>query len=352
MNAIIMAGGYGTRLKSVTGDEPKPMAKLMGKPVLEHILALLKRSGVTTACLSLHYRPEVIRDYFGDGSRFGMRLEYHVEEAQLGTAGGVKACQDFYRDRDFLVLSGDCACDFDLRALIEAHHRHRPAVTMALSAHDAPVQYGTVLTDRMGRVVNFIEKPAWDRVVTDLVNTGIYVISPAAMEFVPEREPFDFARDLFPALMDAGQTILGVPREGYWTDIGTPRSYFQCNLDALDGKLRLENPPPMPPAQTAAARPRPGIVTIAEYRCAGRARLMRELSQRLMEAGEELHLDLDLSDGVGLRLPGCNVCIAPAPDREALLISTDETDAARTKALAQGCEELLRGVEGAAPPLL
>ena len=234
LKAIIMAGGEGTRLKSVTGDTPKPMARLCGKPVLEHILALLRRSGVGRACIALRYRPEVIREYFGDGARFGLALEYHVEEAELGTAGCVRACRNFYGEEDFLVISGDCACDFDLRALMDAHLRRRPAVTMALAAHESPLQYGTVLTDRDGRVVSFIEKPAWERVVSDLVNTGIYVLSPEAMEPVPtDGTACDFARDLFPALLEAHETILGLPMDGYWCDIGTPRAYHQCNLDAL-----------------------------------------------------------------------------------------------------------------------
>lgn len=327
MNAIIMAGGEGTRLKSVTGDTPKPMALLNGRPVLEHILNLLKRNGIKNACLTLRYRPEAIRAYFGDGARFGMRLSYHEETEPLGTAGGVRACRDFYGDRDFLVISGDCACDFDLRQLMEAHHRHRPAVTMALHVHETPLSYGTVLTDRQGRVVSFIEKPAWERVVSDLVNTGIYLISPAAMELVPEGRPYDFAKDLFPALLASGRQILGLPLEGYWCDIGTPRAYYQCNLDALDGALRLESteaaqPEAPKPAETETPRPASGV-TVVEYRCQGRARLMRELSRHLMEAGA----DFDPSDGLALRGgagEGGKVHIAPAADREAVVISADD----------------------------
>ena len=345
-----MAGGEGRRLKSVTGDTPKPMALLAGKPVLEHILNLLKQNGVSDACLTLRYRPELIRDYFGGGERFGMRLAYHIETVPLGTAGGVRACAEFYGDRDFLVISGDCACDFDLRALMEAHRRHRCAVTMALYPHEAPLPYGTVLTSRDGKVVSFIEKPDWERVVSDLVNTGVYVVSPDAMGFVPEDAPFDFAKDLFPVLMSAGREIFGLPMEGYWCDIGTPRAYFQCNLDALDGRLRLAA------AEGADAAPEPGsrakseektsaaseaekarreAVARVELRCRGRARLMRELSQKLMEAGTEF----DASDGLSLRAHGGSVRVAPAPDREALVISAD------SDALARDYEALIRGLE-------
>lgn len=339
-----MAGGEGKRLKSVTGDTPKPMALLAGKPVLEHILNLLKQNGVSEACLTLRYRPELIRDYFGDGSRFGMRLAYQIESRPLGTAGGVRACAEFYGDRDFLVISGDCACDFDLRAMMEAHRRHKSAVTMALYPHEAPLPYGTVLTSRDGKVVSFIEKPDWERVVSDLVNTGVYIVSPDAMGFVPENEPFDFAKDLFPTLMSAGRTIFGLPMEGYWCDIGTPRAYFQCNLDALDGRLRLaaaeteekpEEKQPEAAAETEAERARREAVARVELRCRGRARLMRELSQKLMEAGAEF----DLSDGLRLRESGGSVRVAPAPDREALIISADSAD------LARDYEALIRGLE-------
>jgi len=201
MKAIILAGGEGTRLKSVTGDLPKPMVQLCGKPVLAHLLDLLKRNGITDACMALRYRPDVIREYFGDGSDFGIRLSYHIEDEQLGTAGAVRACAGFCGDGDFLVISGDAVCDFNLKALIEAHRRHHSAVTIALYAHEQPLQYGIVLTDREDRVVSFVEKPDWSRVVSDLVNTGIYLVSPEAMRLVPPNRSFDFAKDLFPLLM-------------------------------------------------------------------------------------------------------------------------------------------------------
>ena len=335
MKAIIMAGGEGTRLKSVTGDTPKPMALLCGRPVLEHILNLLRRNGFEEVCLALRYRPEVIEKYFGDGSRFGMKIEYHVEVAELGTAGCVRACREFYGKEDFLVISGDCACDFDLRALAAEHMRRRPAVTMALAAHDNPLQYGTVLTDRNGRVVSFIEKPVWERVVSDLVNTGIYVLSPAAMDLVPtDGSTWDFAKDLFPALLNIGQDIQGVLMKGYWCDIGTPRAFHQCNLDAIDGRLRLgstaENAPSPSPSQTAAAGAR------VELLCGSRARAMRVLSQNLMEAGA------DFSNGLVLRGPGGQVRIAPVAEREALSVTAQAPDPAKSKALAENYAGMIR----------
>ena len=338
LNAIILAGGEGTRLKSVTGDLPKPMVNLCGKPVLEHILDLLKRSGVTDVCMALHYRPEIIREHFGDGGALGMRIRYHEEESQLGTAGGVRACADYYGERDFLVISGDCVCDFDLKALMEAHHRHKSAVTMALYASESPLQYGIVLTDHTDRVVSFVEKPDWSRVVSDLVNTGIYVISPEAMRLVPENKPFDFAKDLFPLLMEHGYEIRAVRMEGYWCDIGTPRAYYQCCVDALDGKVRLEGVAKPEPEHAGYLR-RPDAGAQRVYVCRSRARLMRALSQSLMEAGA------DFSDGIALENEAGRVRICPAPDREALSITAQATDPAKSAALAEGFLGFVKGLE-------
>ena len=338
MKAIILAGGEGTRLKSVTGDLPKPMVRLCGKPVLEHILDLLKRCCVREACMALRYRPDTIRSYFGDGSSFGMKLSYHEEGMQLGTAGAVRACSAFCGDRDFLVIAGDCICDFDLKALMEAHHRHQSAVTMALYAHEQPLQYGIVLTDREDRVVSFVEKPDWSRVVSDLVNTGIYVISPAAMQLVPEGHDFDFAKDLFPLLLERGYEIRAVRMDGYWCDIGTPRSYFQCCLDALDGKVRLDGVERNTVEHPGYTR-RPEGGARRTYNCRSRARLMRALSQSLMEAGA------DYTDGLSLDHDTGHVRIAPATDSEAIEIIARAADPSKSAELADGFLGFVKGMD-------
>lgn len=234
-----MAGGEGTRLRPVSGKCPKPMVKLLGRPLLAHALELLKKHQITQVCMTLCSDPQQIKDYFGDGRDFGMELSYMVEEEPLGTAGSVAACGEFTRGEDFLVLSGDAVCDFNLSALIAEHRRHRPAVTMALYTHPEPLQYGLVLTRPDKSVLSFIEKPGWERVVTDLVNTGIYVISPEAIRAVPETGTFDFARQLFPLLMGRGEILRGVPMSGYWCDVGNPGAYLTCAMDALAGKIRL-----------------------------------------------------------------------------------------------------------------
>ena len=239
MKAIIMAGGRGTRLMPISALSPKPMTLLMGLPLLEHIVELLRRNGFTQLCMTLGHMPDQIREYFGNGDRFGVSIRYEVEQKPLGTAGGVKACSDFYGDEDFLVISGDAACDFELSRLADRHEKLGAALTMALCSHPEPLSYGTVLTDPDGKVRCFIEKPDWPHVVTDLVNTGIYVVSPRVMELVAPDTETDFAKDVFPRLTENGEPVYGLPMEGYWCDVGNPESYLRCCMDALDSKLTL-----------------------------------------------------------------------------------------------------------------
>lgn len=239
MKAIIMAGGKGTRLMPISALSPKPMTKLMGLPLLEHIVELLRQNGFKELCMTLGYMPDQITDYFGDGEKFGVSIEYRIEENPLGTAGGVRACMDFVND-DFLVISGDAACDFDLKSLLSQHKAKNADLTMALYSHPEPLRYGTVLIAEDGQVRSFIEKPDWNRVVTDFVNTGIYIVSPRVMKLIPENTAADFAKDLFPLLTERGDKMVGVPMAGYWCDIGDTKSYLQCCMDALDGKLNLK----------------------------------------------------------------------------------------------------------------
>ena len=208
MKAVILAGGMGTRLKSVTGEHPKPMAPFLGRPLMEHIVRLLRENGFDEICCTLRYRAGEIMAHFGDGSRFGVRMEYRIETEALGTAGGVKNCADFFGDEDFLVISGDAACDFPLSRLMEEHRAGAAAATLALCRSALPLRYGLAVTDGAGDIRAFIEKPTWPRVVSDLVNTGIYALSPRALEMVPEG-PFDFGRDLFPLLLRRGERLHG-----------------------------------------------------------------------------------------------------------------------------------------------
>ena len=314
MKAVILSGGQGTRLRSVTGsDIPKPMAAIAGKPILEYVVKQLAAADVREICCTLQYLPEVIEDYFGDGQRWGVKMHYHREAEPMGTAGAVRACGDFVGSEPFLVLSGDALFDFDLRVLTDFHTRRGGRIAMALYPHAAPLSYGLAVTDAAGRIRCFLEKPDWGHVVTDLVNTGIYVLDPAVLKEIPPDRPVDFSRDLFPALLRRGETLWGLPMKGYWRDIGEPESYYEANLDVL----RRRFPSAPAPAPMPAIAPMPDARHTVTVPTAHRAALMRELSALLMESGA------DFSDGITLQEGPNTVHIAPDSSRERLLVSSD-----------------------------
>ena len=350
MKAVIMAGGEGRRLKAVTGELPKPMVPLIGKPLMERVIELLRKHGVTDIAATLRYNPAPILAHFGDGSRLGVRLHWFIEQEPLGTAGSVKNCASFTAGEDILVLSGDAACDFDLTALMREHRRGGAAVTIALCECRDPLRYGLVVPDAKGDVRCFIEKPGWQKVVTDLVNTGIYAVSPRAMELVPEGREFDFARDLFPLLLERGEGVRGVKMEGYWCDVGTPEAYYRCCLDALEGRLKLVTPPEGAPAAPASGETEGKRAPLegeycAERRvpCRDRAGLMRAVSGCLMEAGAEL------DDGVVLRRDGCTLRISPSAERSEIVIETAAGSAGLPEQLADTAGRLVTALRQAAP---
>ncbi len=341
MKAIIMAGGEGKRLKPVSGDTPKPLVPLCGRPVMEHIVLLLKKHGITDICASLRYRPEDIKDYFGSGERLGVNMQYRTEDEALGTAGGVKNCADFYGNDDFLVISGDAACDFDLSELMNAHKEHRPAVTIALYPHPEPLRYGLALCGRDHCVHSFIEKPDWEHVVTNLVNTGVYIVSPKAMELVPEGAVFDFAKGLFPALLDRGKKLLGCPLDGYRCDIGTPKSYYQCCVDALDGKLNVELTngfEKSPPEEKKHGEERK-FMHREQVSCTDRARLMDRICAAFMDMGAEF------DDGFCFRGSDYELRISAVPDAAAVRICANAADTELARELAVSASELVREME-------
>ncbi|MCI8423879.1 MAG: NTP transferase domain-containing protein [Lawsonibacter sp.] len=262
MKAVIMAGGEGTRLRPLSLGRPKPMTPLLGRPVMEHIIRLLKSHGITDICVTLCYQPQSVMDAFGSGEALGVQLTYFVEEEPLGTAGSVKNCMSQLGREDFLVISGDCVCDLDLGALFRFHTDRGAAATLALYRHPNPLEYGLVLTDREGRVERFVEKPSWGQVVTNLVNTGIYILSPQAMDRVPEGQVCDFGRDLFPALLREGALLCGRPLEGYWCDMGDCGAYLNCVCDALSGRVKLDLGLPRQAPGIWAAQPVPEGVAL------------------------------------------------------------------------------------------
>ena len=339
MKAVIMAGGEGRRLRPVTGETPKPLAPLLGRPVMEHILRLLAGQGFTEVCAAVKYRAGEIMARFGDGSALGLSLTYRVEKEALGTAGGVKNCADFYGDGDFLVISGDAACDYDLAALVRAHRDAGAAATLALARSPEPLPYGLAVTDGEGMVRAFVEKPGWSRVVTDLVNTGIYVLSPRAMALVPEGKPFDFAKDLFPLLLRRGEKLLGVAMEGYWCDIGSPLAYYRCCVDALEGKLKLEPGESFAaPAKAGEAKPEAEPEGL-DCPCHDRAQLMGTLSELFLPLGA------DYSDGLTLSAPNYRLQIRPSPSRSAVRIAVHADNEEFARSLALSAREVAQALD-------
>lgn len=338
MKAVIMAGGEGTRLRPVTGAVPKPMVPLLGRPMLEHIILLLKKHGFTDICAALKYRAEDIQQHFLDGRKLGVNLQYRVEKTALGTAGGVKNCADFYGDDDFLVISGDAACDLDLAALMRAHRARHAAVTLALHKSCTPLSYGLAVTDSENNVRCFIEKPDWARVVTDMVNTGIYIVSPRAMALVPSDTPFDFARDLFPLLLARGDAVLGIPLEGYWCDVGNPLSYYRCCIDALEGRLNITPDAAFArPLQPSAANDErhDADCECVDCTCRDRAALMHALSEAMLDMGA------DYSDGIHLTGRAYTLHIAPLSAVSAVRVAVRADNAEFAHSLALSASELI-----------
>ncbi len=176
MKAVVMAGGEGSRLRPLTINRPKPMVPIVNKPVMEHVLDLLRRHGITDVVVTVQYLASVIQDYFGDGSHLGMNISYSVEETPLGTAGSVKLAEELLRDDTFLVISGDALTDFDLTRIVENHKANKAKATLTLYHVPNPLEYGVVIVDDEGRIRQFLEKPGWGEVFSDTVNTGIYVL--------------------------------------------------------------------------------------------------------------------------------------------------------------------------------
>lgn len=238
MKAIIMAGGEGTRLRPLTCTMPKPMARILNRPTMEHIILLLKRHGITEIGVTLMYMPEKIRDYFGDGSAWGVSLTYFLEETPLGTAGSVKNTGDFLED-DFLVISGDAITDADLSAFIAFHREKGAEASLLLKEMDIPLEYGVVVTKEDGRICRFLEKPGWSQVCSDTVNTGIYLLNPRVLQLA-DKLPCDFSKDIFPRLLEEERALYGYVSPDYWCDIGDLDAYRHCHYDLFAGKIHAD----------------------------------------------------------------------------------------------------------------
>ena len=240
MRAVLMAGGEGTRLRPLTCDLPKPMVPILNRPIAEHILNLLRHHDITDVIVTLFYLPDVVRDYFQDGSDLGVKLTYAVEETlALGTAGCVKNVAPLLNDT-FLVISADSLTDFDLTAAIAFHRQRRSKATLILTRVPNPMEFGLVMTDDQGRIQRFLEKPASSEIFSDTINTGIYILEPDALNYLPSNASADFSTDLFPLLLAQDYPLYGYIAEGYWRDIGSLDHYREAQYDALQGRVQLE----------------------------------------------------------------------------------------------------------------
>ena len=243
MKAVIMAGGQGTRLRPLTSNQPKPMIPIANTPCMEHIARLLKDHGFTEIVVTLQFMPEGIQDYFGDGSDWGVSIGYSIEDAPAGTAGSVKLAEEHLEGERVLVISGDALTDCDLTRVLEFHENNGAEATMVLKSVEHPLDFGIVITEEDGRISRFLEKPAWGQVFSDTVNTGIYVLEPTALAEIPSEGEYDFSKELFPKLLEAGRPLYGYVTEDYWEDIGNLEQYMRAQRDVLDGKMRGVRPP-------------------------------------------------------------------------------------------------------------
>lgn len=241
MKALIMAGGEGARLRPLTCDQPKPMVPLLGRPMMEYIIKLLKKHQFQELAVTLQYLPERIKGHFGSGEDWGVSLNYFLEKEPLGTAGSVKNAASMLTET-FLVISGDCLTDIDLTEALHFHHRKKALVTIVLTPREDPLEYGVVMTDTTGRITRFLEKPSWGEVFSDTVNTGIYILEPEVLRYIPEGKKYDFSRDLFPLLLSELKPLYGCVLPGYWCDIGSLEQYAQAQYDMLGGKVTVEIP--------------------------------------------------------------------------------------------------------------
>lgn len=237
MQALILAGGKGTRLRPLTVHTPKPIVPICNRPFLLYQIDMLRRAGITDITLSLSYQPQKIEQLLGDGSSFGVKLRYTVEPQPMGTAGAFKFAEDFIRQQT-VVLNGDILTDLDLAAVIRQHNERKAVATIVLTPVENPSSYGLVETDADGRVLRFIEKPNIDEVSVNTINAGTYVLEPRVLDLIPAGENYSFEYGLFPDLLRREEPFYAhIPQDTYWLDIGTPARYWQAHDDLLNDRV-------------------------------------------------------------------------------------------------------------------
>jgi NDP-sugar pyrophosphorylase family protein len=292
MKAMILAGGMSTRLYPLTRTVPKPLVPVVGEPITAHIMRWLKSFGYDEIAINVHYLAETIKERFGDGSEFGVKLTYLYEPKLMGSAGALKALEGFFTE-PFVVVGCDCLTDANLESLVNFARKQNALATIGLVEAEEVDQYGVVVTNADGRITEFQEKPPKGTERSKLVNTGIYAFTPGIFEHIPPSEFYDFGKQVFPALRAADAEFFGYRLSGaYWADIGTPDEYVRATADALAGRVHLRG-----------TRTR-GI--------AGDARL-----------GDDVHIEGDVRVGSGARLGGRVRVIGPSVIGDGVTIGDD-----------------------------
>lgn len=242
MQALILAGGKGTRLRPLTIHTPKPIVPILNRPFLLYQIDLLKQAGIRDITLSLSYQPGKIEEILGDGEAFDVSIHYTVETSPLGTAGAYRNANQHLTETA-VVLNGDTLTSLDLADVIACHREKKAAATIVLVPVENPSVYGLVETEPDGRVRAFLEKPKADEIRGNTINAGIYILEPHLLDLVPADEPYSFEYQLFPKLLAQNEAFFAYVWYGYWLDIGTPARYLQANRDLLAGRLNGAQPP-------------------------------------------------------------------------------------------------------------
>ncbi|MEM3799129.1 MAG: NDP-sugar synthase [Thermoprotei archaeon] len=240
MKAVVLAGGFSTRLRPLTNYIPKPLVPVVNKPIIEHVVERLREANVREIIFTLHYRAKEIMDYFGDGTKYGIIPEYRVEDKPLGTAGSVKNVEDLL-DEVFIVVSGDVLFDFDLTEAIKNHTKKGNVATIVLSEVENVQHFGVAELNSDNRIVGFVEKPNPSRVKSRMVNTGIYVFNRNVLDLVKNNTKTDFSLDVFPKLVRQGQ-LYGFNPKGFWYDVGTFQGLLKAQREVLSGRTRIKPP--------------------------------------------------------------------------------------------------------------
>ena len=242
MKAMILAAGVGSRLDPLTRNVPKPLVPILNRPVMEYLVDLLKKHGFTEIMVNLHYLGNQIEEYFGDGSKWGVKIYWSHEDKLWGDAGSLKRVEDFFRDDTFLVIGGDDLTDMDLTRVLRTHKEKNALATIALSLVDDPSDYGIVLMNEDSRITRFLEKPKGEVIFSNTTNTGVYIFEPQILELIPRGVFYLFGKQVFPLLLEQRLPLYGHLTAAYWKDVGNLKVYQQTHKDVLEGRVNTKLP--------------------------------------------------------------------------------------------------------------